>query len=171
MSVDVTNALRNKIAALELVIFDVDGVLTDGRLYYQSNGEELKVFHVLDGYGIKQLMRAGIQVAIISGRDCKALRARLKDLDIKLFYLGQSNKIPALEDLHSKTGIAYANIAYMGDDEPDLEPMSKAGLGVAPANAIQSVQDQADWTTRKKGGQGAVRELCDLILASISNSD
>ena len=156
--------LNAQLVTLKMVIFDVDGVLTDGRLYYGANGEELKVFHVLDGHGLKQLMRHDIVVGIISGRDCDALRVRLNDLGIKHFYLGQSNKIPALEELIQKTGIQAEHIAYMGDDEPDLAPMTFVGTRFAPSNAISSVKDQAHWVSSVGGGQGAVREVCDLIL-------
>lgn len=158
--------LNKKIAQLEMIIFDVDGVLTDGRLLYGPNGEELKIFHVHDGHGLKQLMLNGIQVAIISGRDCQALRVRLSDLGIEHAYLGNSNKLPALEDLMKKTGIAAEHIAYMGDDEPDLLPMAQVALGFAPANAISRVQDQAHWVSSFSGGMGAVREVCELILAA-----
>lgn len=163
--------LNTQLAQLEMVIFDVDGVLTDGRLVYGPNGEELKIFHVHDGYGLKQLMKAGIQVAIISGRDCEALRVRLNDLGIKHSYLGQSNKLPALDDLIQKTGIKAVNIAYMGDDEPDLSPMTQVALGFAPANAVSRVQDQAHWVSSVSGGMGAVREICDLILSAKNSSE
>lgn len=166
-----TLSLEQKLATLALVIFDVDGVLTDGRLFYGPTGEELKVFHVLDGHGLKQLMRAGVQVAIISGRDCPALRVRLSDLGIVHSYLGQADKIPALEDLITKTGITAEHIAYMGDDEPDLTPMAQVVLGFAPANAIASVQEQADWISAASGGRGAVREVCELILNAKNNQE
>ena len=158
---------QEKLAELKMVIFDVDGVLTDGRLHYGPNGEELKVFHSLDGHGLKELMRNNIQVAVISGRDCKALRVRLNDLGILHAYLGHSDKIPALENLLSKTGIEKNFIAYMGDDVPDLAPMQEVAIGFAPANAVGTVQDQADWVSSKSGGLGAVREVCDLILNAI----
>jgi len=111
-------------------------------------------------------MRNDIQVAIISGRDCQALRVRLKDLGISLSYLGYSDKKPALEDLLNRTGLDKNNIAYMGDDVPDLKPMQEVALGFAPANAISAVQDQADWISSKTGGLGAAREVCDLILSA-----
>ena len=166
---EIADDLKTKLSTLELIIFDVDGVLTDGRLFYGANGEEIKVFHVHDGYGLKQLMKAGVQVAIISGRDCQALRVRLKDLGITHVYLGQSNKIPALEDLMQKTGINADKIAYMGDDEPDLAPMEHVAINIAPANACSRVLDQADWVSNRSGGLGAVREACDLILAAINS--
>ncbi len=159
-------SFKEKLTEIQLVIFDVDGVLTDGRLHYGPNGEELKVFHSLDGHGLKELMRNNIQVAIISGRDCKALQLRLKDLGITHTYLGQGDKLPAFADLLDKTGISKNNIAYMGDDIPDLAPMQEVALGFAPANAISAVLDQADWVSSKSGGLGAVREVCDLILST-----
>ena len=157
---------ETRLAALELMIFDVDGVLTDGRLYYQSNGEELKVFHVHDGHGLKQLLNNGIEVAIISGRNSSALRSRLKDLGIIHTYLGESNKIPALQDLITKTGIALEHTGYMGDDEPDLKPMQQVAISFAPSNAIDKIQEQVDWVSSKNGGEGAAREVCDLVLAA-----
>ncbi len=158
------STFQEKLTELQMVIFDVDGVLTDGRLHYGPNGEELKVFHSLDGHGLKELMRNNIQVAIISGRDCQALRVRLSDLGITHAYLGKSDKRPAFEDLLEKTGLSKNNIAYMGDDIPDLAPMQEVAIGFAPANAISAVLDQADWVSSKTGGLGAVREVCDLIL-------
>jgi len=160
------SSFQEKLAELQMVIFDVDGVLTDGRLHYGPNGEELKVFHALDGHGIKSLMRHNVQVAIISGRDCQALRVRLQDLGIQYSYLGQSNKLPCLEDLISKTNIDKKHIAYMGDDVPDIAPMREVTIAFAPANAVDAVQDQADWVSSKSGGFGAVREVCDLILST-----
>ncbi len=158
---------EKKLAKLKMVVFDVDGVLTDGRLFYGPKGEELKVFHVLDGHGLKELMRNNIQVAIISGRNCEALRTRLSDLGITHTYLGTSDKIPALDDLLRKTGLDKNDIAYMGDDVPDLGPMREVAISFAPANAIPEVQDQADWISSKTGGFGAVREVCDFILSTI----
>jgi 3-deoxy-D-manno-octulosonate 8-phosphate phosphatase (KDO 8-P phosphatase) len=157
---------KTRLATLELMIFDVDGVLTDGRLYYQPNGEELKVFHVHDGHGLKQLLNNGIEVAIISGRDSQALRTRLKDLGISHAYLGESNKIPALQDLIEKTGIALERTGYMGDDEPDLKPMQQVGISFAPSSAVDKIQELVDWVSSKNGGEGAVREVCDLVLAA-----
>ena len=160
-------SFQEKLAKLKMVVFDVDGVLTDGRLYYGPKGEELKVFHVLDGHGLKELMRNNIEVAIISGRNCEALQTRLHDLGIKHTYLGNSDKIPALNDLLSKTGININDTAYMGDDVPDLDPMREVAISFAPINAIAEVQNQADWISSKTGGFGAVREVCDLILSTI----
>lgn len=161
-----TPEIKNRLQKIRLAIFDVDGVLTDGRLHYGPNGEELKIFHVHDGLGLKQLMRSGITVAIISGRDCKALRARLADLGIEHAYLGQNNKQIALEDLLKKTGIDLAHACHTGDDLPDLVVMQKTGFAFAPANAVREIRDHADWICAHSGGHGAVREICDLIIAS-----
>lgn len=151
---------------VKLAIFDVDGVLTDGRLHYGPNGEELKVFHAHDGHGLKELMRNGIDVAIISGRDCEALRVRLNDLDIKHSYLGQGKKTPALADLLAKTGLSTEQCCYTGDDVPDIAPMQAVAFGFAPANAVVAVKNIADYQTEKTGGHGAVREICELILVA-----
>jgi len=155
---------KEKLQNIKLAIFDVDGVLTDGRLYYGPNGEELKVFHVHDGHGLKQLMRHDIQVAIISGRDCEALKVRLKDLGIEHAYLGQSQKIPALNDLLEKTGLSLEQACYTGDDIPDLAPMQKVSFSFAPANAVIEIKNKADWICSLSGGHGAVREICDLLV-------
>lgn len=160
-----------KLQNIKLAIFDVDGVLTDGRLFYGPNGEEHKVFHVHDGHGLKELIRNGIQVAIISGRDCEALRARLNDLGIEHTYLGQSKKIPALNDLLDKTGISLEQTCYSGDDIPDLKPMQKVSFAFAPANAINEVKQTANYICHASGGHGAVREICDLILSTLASLD
>jgi len=133
--------------------------------YYGPKGEELKAFHVHDGHGLKELMRHGIVIAIISGRNCEALRMRLEDLGIEHSYLGQGKKIPALLDLLKKTNIKSENACYCGDDIPDIEPMQRVGFSFAPANAVASVKKIADWISTQSGGEGAVREISDLILS------
>jgi len=160
------DSIKKILKKIKLAVFDVDGVLTDGRLYYGPNGEELKVFHVHDGHGLKALQQAGIEVAIISGRDCEALKVRLKELGIMHTYLGQKQKIPALESLLQTTKLTHEQVCYSGDDIPDIEPMQKAAFTFAPANAVIEVREIADYICNKKGGEGAVREICDVILSA-----
>ena len=150
---------------IQLLILDVDGVLTDGKIYLAADGQEIKVFHTLDGNGIKMLLQAGIQVAIITGRDAPATATRVKQLGIQHYYAGVADKIKAFEDLLQKTQIAEKNCAYMGDDLPDLPVLRRVGLSAAPDNAHDSIKKEVALVTQRKGGEGAVRELCDRILS------
>ena len=151
--------------SIKLLILDVDGVLTDGRLYYRPDGEEIKVFNVQDGLGLKRLLKAGIEVAIISGRDAPASRVRFAELGINRIYLGKVAKLEYYEKLKSELGINDNEIAYLGDDLPDLPVMQKVGFSCAVANALPEVKAAAEYVTVHRGGLGAVRELCELILA------
>ncbi|AAO90289.1 3-deoxy-manno-octulosonate-8-phosphatase KdsC [Coxiella burnetii] len=152
---------------IKLLILDVDGVLTDGRLIYSSRGEILKVFHVHDGLGIKQLLKAGIEVAIISSRKSKAVSRRAAELGIRHVFQGQPDKRIAFKKLLSQLKLDEKQVAYVGDDLPDLPIMQQVGLAIAVTNALPAVQQQAHWKTRKEGGQGAVREVCDFILSCL----
>lgn len=149
---------------IRAIIFDVDGVLTDGRLYYSEQGEVLKAFHSLDGHGLKMLHRAGLQAMVISGRDSPALRTRLAHIGVMQFALGTEDKLPAAEKLLAAAGLDWSQVAAMGDDWPDLPLLSHAALGCAPANAHHEVLASADWVTQAHGGMGAARELIDLVL-------
>lgn len=151
-------------ARVQLVIFDVDGVFTDGRLYYGADGEELKVFHVRDGHGIKSLIQQGIQVAVISGRSSMAVTRRMQELGIQHVFQGDDDKQPILEKLLKKLGLSADQTACVGDDLADLPLMQTAGIAIAVADAQPKVRAQAHWCTRAGGGNGAVREVCDLIL-------
>jgi 3-deoxy-D-manno-octulosonate 8-phosphate phosphatase (KDO 8-P phosphatase) len=157
------------LAAIRLLVLDVDGVMTDGRLHYDAQGHEAKVFHVHDGHGIKQAMRAGIEVAVISGRQSKAVETRMTELGIGHVRLGQENKSKAFGEITTQLGIAPEAVACIGDDEPDLPIMQSAGLGIAVADAQPVVRERADWCTTLNGGQGAVREVCDLLIAARGN--
>jgi len=154
------------LAAIRLLVLDVDGVMTDGRLHYDAEGREAKVFHVHDGHGIKQVMRAGIEVAVISGRHSKAVATRMIELGIEHVRLGQENKHEAFTEITTQLGIAPETVACVGDDEPDLPIMQAAGLGIAVADAQPVVLEHADWCTTRGGGRGAVREVCDLLIAA-----
>jgi 3-deoxy-D-manno-octulosonate 8-phosphate phosphatase (KDO 8-P phosphatase) len=158
--------VREQAARIRLVVFDVDGVFTDGRLYYGSDGTELKAFHVRDGHGIKELLRGGVQVAVISGRESDAVTRRMRELGIAHVFQGCNDKLPVLETLLRQLGIAAEDIACVGDDTPDLPLIERAGLGIAVSDAHPSVRAAAQFTTRAAGGAGAVREVCDLILAA-----
>ncbi len=149
---------------IRLLICDVDGVLSDGLIYMSNQGEELKAFNVRDGYGIHCLKNAGIEVAIISGRSAKLLEDRAKTLGITLLYQGQSDKIPAYNELLTSLSLQSYQIAYIGDDLIDLPVMVKVGLSVAVADAHPVLLSKAHYVTHMSGGHGAVRELCDLIL-------
>ena len=151
---------------IRVVFFDVDGVLTDGGLYMSEAGETLKRFNTLDGHGLKLLQQAGITPAVISGRDSPALRARLLALGIAHAHFGTEDKRPAAETTLRALGLDWACAAAMGDDWPDLPVMRRAALSCAPANAHEEVRAQAHYVTRARGGHGAVRELCDLLLVA-----
>jgi len=155
-----------KLAAIRLLVLDVDGVMTDGQLHYDAQGREAKVFHVHDGHGIKQVMRAGIEVAVISGRHSKAVETRMAELGIEHVRLGQENKSEAFTEITTQLGIPPEAVACVGDDEPDLPIMQAAGLSIAVADAQPIVREQADWHTLQGGGRGAVREVCDALLAA-----
>ncbi len=151
---------------LELVVFDVDGVLTDGRISISDDGKESKVFHTQDGFGIRRLIAAGMKVAVISGRQSNAVEKRMSELGVRHVVLGCDDKIVAFERLIDALGVDPANAAYVGDDVPDIPLLRYAGFAIAVANAVGEVKAECTLTTQASGGQGAVREICDLILAS-----
>jgi 3-deoxy-D-manno-octulosonate 8-phosphate phosphatase (KDO 8-P phosphatase) len=153
-------------AGIRLVVVDVDGVLTDGRLHYDAEGREFKSFHVRDGLGLQQLMREGIEVAVISGRSSRATAARLAELGIRHVLLGRNDKLAALEEVAGQLQIPPTQTAYIGDDVPDSPAMARVALPVAVADAHPRVRAAASWCTRLPGGAGAVREVCDLLLAA-----
>jgi 3-deoxy-D-manno-octulosonate 8-phosphate phosphatase (KDO 8-P phosphatase) len=149
---------------IKLLILDVDGVLTDGGLYFSDEGIELKRFHSLDGLGIKLLQENNIEVAIISARNAPNVAHRMKNLGIKHFFQGKSDKLEALNTLLTQLDCSPNEIAYVGDDVIDLPVMRKIGLAIAVKNAHNLVKENADYITQKPGGNGAVREVCDFIL-------
>ena len=149
---------------IRLLALDVDGVLTDGRLYLSPAGEELKVFHVRDGSGLVAVQRAGIVVAIISGRDCAAVSRRAAELGIRHVRQGVVDKGAELDRLLGELGVEPAETACVGDDTPDLPMLRRAGLAVGVADAHPALLEAAHWITRAAGGRGAVREVCDLLL-------
>jgi 3-deoxy-D-manno-octulosonate 8-phosphate phosphatase (KDO 8-P phosphatase) len=159
-------APRTPLAGIRLLVLDVDGVLTDGRLHYGSRGEELKVFHVRDGLGLKLLMRAGIAVSVISGRASDALVARCRELGIAHLEQGCDDKVAALERLLKTLKLRAADALCVVDDTSDLPLMRSVGHAVAVADAHPEVRRAADRVTTLNGGHGAVREVCDWLLAA-----
>ncbi len=149
---------------IRLLILDIDGVLTDGRLYFDAKGETLKVFHVRDGHGIKMAQRGGLEVALVSGRRSDAAFHRARELDISRFYEGVRDKVSILEELLAALNLTPPQVAAVGDELVDLPLFHRVGLGVAVADAAPEVRAAAHWVTSLPGGQGAVREVCDLLL-------
>lgn len=156
--------IQTRAAKIRLLICDVDGVMTNGHLYMGNNGEELKAFHIHDGLGLKLLLKVGIEVAVITAKQTHIVENRMKALGIKYLYQGQENKVSAYQDLKTKLNLDDDEIAYIGDDLPDIAVMRKVGFAIAVANAVTLVKENAHHITILKGGKGAVREVCELIL-------
>ncbi|EWH09132.1 3-deoxy-D-manno-octulosonate 8-phosphate phosphatase [Catenovulum agarivorans DS-2] len=148
----------------KLFICDIDGVFSDGRIYLGNQGEELKAFHTRDGFGIKAIINAGIQVAVITGRKSNIVEKRMQSLGIQHIYQGQEDKLQAYAKLKNTLNITDEQVAYIGDDVPDLTVMQKAGLAIAVADAHPIIQQISHYQTRVRGGFGAVRECCDILL-------
>ena len=161
--------LKTKFSNLKLLALDVDGVLTDGKLFYSENEQEFKVFDVKDGLGLKRLIDAGINIAIITSRNSKAVEKRAAELGIRQIRQGVKNKLKALIQVCRELKIEINECAYMGDDLPDLEAMANAGISLTVADAAAEIVDLADWVSSRPGGQGAVREICEIILRSLEN--
>jgi 3-deoxy-D-manno-octulosonate 8-phosphate phosphatase (KDO 8-P phosphatase) len=156
--------LQQRAARIRLLVLDVDGVLTDGRLYFGATGEALKTFHVRDGAGIVQLRRAGIQVAVISGRNSAAVELRMNELGVTHVHQGIHDKHATLQALLQQLQLSHEQLACVGDDTPDIPMLNLAHLAVAVADAHPAVRAAAHHVTQLNGGMGAVREVCDLIL-------
>lgn len=156
--------LLARAARIRLAAFDVDGTLTDGRLHYGEDGRETKVFHVHDGLGLKRLQANGIQVALITARISHTVALRAEELDIAHVYQGQGDKRACLRELLDALHLTPEQAAFVGDDLPDLPPMGIAGLAIATANAHRWVAERAHWQTHRAGGEGAAREVADLLL-------
>jgi 3-deoxy-D-manno-octulosonate 8-phosphate phosphatase (KDO 8-P phosphatase) len=151
---------------LRAAIFDVDGVLTDGQLYISDQGEAFKAFNSLDGHGLKLLIQAGITPLIITGRDSPAVRRRVTDLSLPHAVFGATDKLAAAQGLMDELNLSWSDLAVMGDDWPDLPLMTRAAFACAPANAHVEVRARAHFVTTARGGQGAARECCDLLLTA-----
>ena len=156
--------IREKATRTRALILDVDGVLTDGRLYYGETGEAFKAFNVKDGLGIQLLIREKIPVAVISARNSPALRKRLNELHVQHMYLGRSDKLACLDELQEILGITSSEMAYCGDDILDLPVLRNVGLSISIADGHYLVREEVDWVTKASGGHGAVREIADALL-------
>lgn len=162
------DSVKTRAADIRLLVLDVDGVLTDGRLYFTARGEEMKVFHVRDGAGIVQLLRAGVQIAVISGRHSAAVDKRAHELGIPWIKQGVHDKLAALQELLETLNLGPQAVACVGDDTPDLPLLEQARLGIAVADAHPAVRQAAHYVTQAPGGLGAVREACDLLLQVVA---
>jgi YrbI family 3-deoxy-D-manno-octulosonate 8-phosphate phosphatase len=158
--------LEETAAGVRLLVLDVDGVMTDGRIYLDGRGEEIKVFDTRDGYGIKRVVDAGVDVVIITGRSSGAVERRARELGIGEVLQGVGPKGPLLDEILQKRGLEPATVCCVGDDLPDLPLLERAGLPVAVADAAVEVRDAAAVITKRRGGRGAVREVCELILGA-----
>jgi 3-deoxy-D-manno-octulosonate 8-phosphate phosphatase (KDO 8-P phosphatase) len=166
-----SQAILDKAKQIRLVIFDVDGVLTDGTLFLDEQGREYKTFHTRDGQGIKMLHDSGVEVAIISGRKSESVTRRMEGLGISHVYQGQKNKVAAFEALCLQLTLTSNQVAHVGDDLPDLPLMRRAGLAIAVNDAHFAVKRYAHWRTAQPGGRGAAREVCDLIMQAQNRLD
>lgn len=163
-SLTINENLLKKIRRIKLLILDVDGVLTDGRIIVDDLGNETKNFDVRDGHGLRLLMRYGIDVVLLTGRKSKVVEYRAKELEIKEVYQNAKNKVKVLEDILRKRKINGDNVAYVGDDIVDVPVFLKVGFSVAVADAVNYAREAADYITEKRGGRGAIREICEMIL-------
>lgn len=161
--------ILTRASKIRLMIFDVDGVLTDGSLYIGDDGIEYKAFNVKDGLGMKLLQKSGVEVAIITAKQSNLVKIRMEGLGIKHLYQGQHKKLPAFESLRKQLGLDYDQVAYVGDDVIDLPVMRKVGLSIAVADAHALVKEHAHWQTRANGGKAAAREACEMIMQAQGN--
>lgn len=159
-------ATRERLRALRMMVFDVDGVLTDGRLWYSEQGEVFKGFHALDGHGLRMLGESGISVAIITGRESGIVARRAAELGIRFVHQGVRDKVAILSQIAQENGLALNELGYMGDDLIDLAAMQRVGFSASVPNAPFYVSQMASWVSTLPAGQGAVRECCDAILAA-----
>ncbi len=165
------NQIEDKLKQIRLVIFDVDGVLTDGSLIMGDDGQEYKAFNAKDGHGMRMLQDSGVKIGIISARNSMVVSNRMQNLGIKHVYQGERDKLKAFNDLKNRLGLESTQIAYVGDDLLDLCIMREVGLAIAVQDATKEVVKQADWQTRSAGGKGAAREVCEAIMQAQSTFD
>ncbi|HSN72487.1 MAG TPA: 3-deoxy-manno-octulosonate-8-phosphatase KdsC [Steroidobacteraceae bacterium] len=159
-------AITERARGIRLLVLDVDGVLTDGRLYIPAQGDELKCFHVRDGHGLKSLQRSGCRVAVISGRRSEAVVRRMRELGIESLHQGIDDKLSVFESLLQQFDVEASAVACVGDDTVDVPILERAGFAIAVADAHDDARAVAHYITRARGGRGAVREVCDLLLAA-----
>ncbi len=158
-------ALARRLKSIKLLLLDVDGVMTDGGVYYGESGEEMKKFNTQDGYGIVQLQRRGVKIGILTGRFSRVVERRAHELGISEVYQNMENKGEAYSAIKARLEMSDGEIAYIGDDDPDLPVLKQVGFSAAPANAVSRVRNAVDYVCKRTGGNGAVREVIDLILA------
>ena len=156
--------LLEKAKNIKLVIFDIDGVMTDGSLFFDNSGEEYKAFNSLDGHGLRMLQECGVNVAVITGRKSELVKHRMNDLGVTLIYQGYRDKTPAFAALRKEVNLSKDQITYVGDDVVDLPIMSQLDFAIAVQNAHPFVKQHAHWITDRSGGHGAVRDVCEFIL-------
>ncbi|MCU7905749.1 MAG: 3-deoxy-manno-octulosonate-8-phosphatase KdsC [Candidatus Thiodiazotropha sp. (ex Epidulcina cf. delphinae)] len=161
--------IHTKASAVKLVIFDVDGVLTDGSLFLGDDGQEYKAFNSRDGHGMKMLQKSGVLIGIITGRTSEVVRIRMESLGIEHVYQGKQDKLPAYEELRDKLGLEDGQVAYVGDDVVDLPIMCRVGLAIAVNDAHPFVVQHAHWQTPHAGGRGAGRDVCEMVLEAQGN--
>lgn len=159
---------RKILRAIRLLLLDVDGVMTDGGIYFTEKGDEVKKFNIHDGYGIAKLGKSGVRVGILTGRSSELVVRRARELGISDVYQNLEDKLAAYEQIRTRLNLSDQQIAYIGDDEPDLPAMKKAGFAACPANAVAAIRREADYVCRNRGGEGAVREVVDMIVESQS---
>lgn len=168
---DFPQEILNRAQSIKLLVLDVDGILSDGKIYYSNTGDEIKTFNILDGLGIKLLMKNGVEVAIITSRKSEIVARRARELGISKLIQGSESKLEALDTLLSELKLGYQETAYMGDDLPDIACLRRVGFGVTVPNAHPVMRQHALCCTQQSGGQGAVREICDLILQAQDKFD
>lgn len=156
--------LKKKASKIKLLVFDVDGVMTDGSITYDENGIEYKTFNAKDGHGLAKMIKNGFMTAVITGRKNGTVDRRAVDLRFTEVYQGVKNKLPILEGIMQKYELTFDEVSYMGDDEPDIPVLEKVGLAACPSDAVDSVKKVCNFISSKDGGKGAVRELCDLVF-------
>ncbi len=157
---------KKKLRGIRLLLLDVDGVMTDGGIYYSERGDELKKFNIQDGYGIVQLQKSGVKVGILTGRSSQLVARRAQELGIVDVYQNRENKVEAYEEIKLKLKLGDGEVAYIGDDEPDIPVLKKVAFAACPSNAAPVVRREVDFVCKNRGGEGAVREVVDLIFAS-----
>jgi 3-deoxy-D-manno-octulosonate 8-phosphate phosphatase (KDO 8-P phosphatase) len=168
VSVRTKKPSRSTLRRITFLLLDVDGVMTDGGIYFSERGDEFKKFNIHDGYGIAKLRQAGVRVGLLTGRSSMLVERRAKELGIEEVRQNLENKVQAYEEIKSKYSLDDKEFAYVGDDEPDLPVMKRVGFAACPADAVASVRCQADFVSKFRGGEGAVREVVELILESRS---
>jgi 3-deoxy-D-manno-octulosonate 8-phosphate phosphatase (KDO 8-P phosphatase) len=168
---EINDSIIDRARKIKLLILDVDGVLSNGQLFFTDSGEEIKAFNSLDGHGIKMLQNSGVKVAIITGRTSHIVEKRAASLGITILIQGREDKLAALQEIRQEHLFELAEIAHMGDDHPDLPLIKCLGLGISVDNAHWLVKEHAHWVSHFKGGEGAVREACDLIMLAQGTFD